>query len=194
MTTWKRFSKQLNSKQKPCLNRLKTNATRKRYVGQKEGKITNSTTSVSVKMTTKRHDTLKTKELLSVSAFSNPRSIEAHQISSCVRSFVIFFFHICRFNHRFFRFFVRQFTSSALLRFDSQLQRHFFSQISFKTRIEFGSPGEAICEVARDEQVTCILLGNRGLGAFRRRILGSVSDHVVHHSKIPVIIVPPKGP
>lgn len=67
-------------------------------------------------------------------------------------------------------------------------------KISFKTRIEFGSPGEAICEVARDEQVTCILLGNRGLGAFRRRILGSVSDHVVHHSKIPVIIVPPKGP
>lgn len=139
----------------------------------------------------KRHDTLKTKELLSV---SNPRSIEAHQIGSCVRSFAIFFLHFCRFNHRFFRLFVRQFTSSALLRFDSQLQRHFFSQISFKTRIEFGSPGEAICEVARDEQVTCILLGNRGLGAFRRRILGSVSDHVVHHSKIPVIIVPPKGP
>lgn len=67
-------------------------------------------------------------------------------------------------------------------------------KISFKTRIEFGSPGEAICKVARDEQVTCILLGNRGLGAFRRRILGSVSDHVVHHSKIPVIIVPPKDP
>lgn len=138
MTTWKRFSKQLNSKQKPCLNRLKTNATRKRYVGQKEGKIANSTASVSLKMTTKRHDTLKTKELLSVSAFSNPRSIEAHQIGSCVRSFVIFFFHICRFNHRFFRLFVRQFTSSALLRFDSQLQRYFFSR-RFLSRQESSS-------------------------------------------------------
>lgn len=139
MTTWKRFSKQLNSKPKPCLNRLKTNATRKRYVGQKEGKITNSTISVSLKMTTKRHDTLKTKELLSVSAFSNPRSIEAHQIGSCVLSFVIFFLHFCRFNHRFFRLFVRQFTSSALLRFDSQLQRQFFFADSFqdKNRVRF---------------------------------------------------------
>lgn len=65
-------------------------------------------------------------------------------------------------------------------------------KIPFKTRYELGSPGEAICHVAKEEQVTCILLGNRGLGAFRRRILGSVSDHVVHHSKVPVIIVPPK--
>lgn len=64
-------------------------------------------------------------------------------------------------------------------------------KIAFKARFEFGSPGEAICQVAKDEQATCILLGNRGLGAFRRRILGSVSDHVVHHSKVPVIIVPP---
>jgi len=65
-------------------------------------------------------------------------------------------------------------------------------QIPCKTRVELGSPGEAICQVAKDEQVTCILLGNRGLGAFRRTILGSVSDHVVHHSRVPVIIVPPK--
>lgn len=73
-----------------------------------------------------------------------------------------------------------------------QLFLHFLLQIPFKTRYELGSPGEAICHVAKEEQVTCILLGNRGLGAFRRRILGSVSDHVVHHSKVPVIIVPPK--
>jgi len=65
-------------------------------------------------------------------------------------------------------------------------------KIPCKTRVELGSPGEAICQVAKDEQVTCILLGNRGLGAFRRTILGSVSDHVVHHSRVPVIIVPPK--
>ena len=65
-------------------------------------------------------------------------------------------------------------------------------QIPFKTRIELGSPGDAICKVAKDENVTCIVLGNRGLGAFRRTILGSVSDHVVHHSRVPVLLVPPK--
>lgn len=67
------------------------------------------------------------------------------------------------------------------------------NKIPVKTRIELGSPGEVICKVAKEENVTCILLGNRGLGAFRRTILGSVSDHVVHHSRCPVIIVPPRG-
>ncbi|CAH3175326.1 unnamed protein product [Porites lobata] len=66
------------------------------------------------------------------------------------------------------------------------------NKIPVKTRIELGSPGEVICKVAKEENVTCILLGNRGLGAFRRTILGSVSDHVVHHSRCPVIIVPPR--
>jgi len=65
-------------------------------------------------------------------------------------------------------------------------------EVPYKTRIELGTPGDAICKVAKDENVTCIVLGNRGLGAFRRTILGSVSDHVVHHSRVPVLLVPPK--
>ena len=65
-------------------------------------------------------------------------------------------------------------------------------QVPCKSKIELGAPGDGICKVAQDENITCIVLGNRGLGAFRRTILGSVSDHVIHHSRVPVLLVPPK--
>jgi nucleotide-binding universal stress UspA family protein len=34
-----------------------------------------------------------------------------------------------------------------------------------------------------------LVMGSRGLGAFKRAFLGSVSDYIVHHSEVPVIIV-----
>ena len=33
-----------------------------------------------------------------------------------------------------------------------------------------------------------LVIGSRGLGAFKRAFLGSVSDYLVHHLTIPVII------
>ena len=55
-----------------------------------------------------------------------------------------------------------------------------------------GKPGEAICELAKEKHVQIIVMGSRGLGAIRRTILGSVSDYVLHHAHIPVIIYPKK--
>ncbi|THD24544.1 Universal stress protein [Fasciola hepatica] len=52
-------------------------------------------------------------------------------------------------------------------------------------------PGELILTVAGAQLVDMILIGNRGVGALRRTFLGSVSDYVLHHSSIPVILVPP---
>lgn len=34
-------------------------------------------------------------------------------------------------------------------------------------------------------------MGSRGLGTIRRTILGSVSDYVVHHANVPVVVCPP---
>ncbi|KAH9520427.1 hypothetical protein Btru_060765 [Bulinus truncatus] len=50
-------------------------------------------------------------------------------------------------------------------------------------------PGEVIVKAAKDENVTSIVLGTRGLGKIRRTLLGSVSEYVVHHAHCPVTIV-----
>jgi len=51
-----------------------------------------------------------------------------------------------------------------------------------------GSPREEILRVAEEEHATMIVSGTRGMGTVRRTLLGSVSDHLVHHAHIPVLI------
>jgi len=51
-----------------------------------------------------------------------------------------------------------------------------------------GSPGEFIIKVAKEENVDMIVMGARGLGKLKKTILGSVSDHVLSKSKVPVLI------
>ncbi|KAI9090746.1 hypothetical protein K1719_028599 [Acacia pycnantha] len=54
-----------------------------------------------------------------------------------------------------------------------------------------GDPREVICEAAEKMQVDLLIMGSRGLGTFKRAILGSVSDYCTHHAKTPVLIVKP---
>ncbi|KAJ3302653.1 hypothetical protein HDV03_004773 [Kappamyces sp. JEL0829] len=37
---------------------------------------------------------------------------------------------------------------------------------------------------------TMVVMSNRGLGVLSQALLGSVSQHIVHHSRVPVLIVP----
>ncbi|XP_022301421.1 putative universal stress protein SAUSA300_1656 [Crassostrea virginica] len=53
------------------------------------------------------------------------------------------------------------------------------------------SPGEGIVRTADELDADMIIMGSRGLGTIRRTIMGSVSDYVVHHAHIPVIVCPP---
>ncbi|XP_076814281.1 universal stress protein YxiE-like [Clavelina lepadiformis] len=66
-------------------------------------------------------------------------------------------------------------------------------KIKFKVALEGGKPskpGETILAVADQEGCEMIVMGSRGLGTIRRTLLGSVSDYVIHHAKIPVIVCP----
>jgi nucleotide-binding universal stress UspA family protein len=57
-----------------------------------------------------------------------------------------------------------------------------------------GQPAEVLLAQAAD--ATLIVVGNRGLGGFTSLLLGSVSQHVVHHASCPVVVVhrPPARP
>jgi len=65
------------------------------------------------------------------------------------------------------------------------------NDLKFKLFKETGTPGEIICKCAKEENCTLIVMGSRGMGTFRRTLLGSVSDFVVHHAHMPVAIVMP---
>jgi nucleotide-binding universal stress UspA family protein len=51
-----------------------------------------------------------------------------------------------------------------------------------------GEPGEGIVAAAEAENADLIVVGTRGLARAGRRLLGSVSDHVVHHAFCPVMV------
>ncbi|MDG6926301.1 MAG: universal stress protein [Nitrososphaerota archaeon] len=48
---------------------------------------------------------------------------------------------------------------------------------------------EAIVEFASDEKVDLIVIGTRGLGGFRKMLLGSVSSGVISHAHCSVLVV-----
>lgn len=55
--------------------------------------------------------------------------------------------------------------------------------------LEEGRPADAIFDVAGRVGADFLILGSRGLGTFRRIALGSVSEEVVHHARVPVLVV-----
>jgi nucleotide-binding universal stress UspA family protein len=61
--------------------------------------------------------------------------------------------------------------------------------LKFSHAIIGGSPGQVIVEEAENWGADLIVMGSRGLGAWNRLLLGSVSNVVVHHAKCSVEIV-----
>lgn len=52
-----------------------------------------------------------------------------------------------------------------------------------------GPPAEAILRVVETEHHDLIVMGSRGLGLFQELLLGSVSERVLRHAKVPVLLV-----
>eukprot|EP00051_Salpingoeca_urceolata_P026113 m.476129 g.476129 ORF g.476129 m.476129 type:complete len:154 (+) comp20443_c0_seq1:921-1382(+) len=53
-----------------------------------------------------------------------------------------------------------------------------------------GDPRDQILEVADKLSPTGVVVGSHGKGLFKQFLLGSVSSHLLHHSKHPVIVLP----
>jgi len=52
-----------------------------------------------------------------------------------------------------------------------------------------GSPGKTICKIAQDWQADLIVIGHRGRSGLSEILLGSVSNHVLHHASCSVFSV-----
>lgn len=58
-----------------------------------------------------------------------------------------------------------------------------------ETRVEFGSPSGAVCEVADAIGADVVVMGRRGLGDFGGLLLGSVTHKVAHSAECTVVTV-----
>jgi nucleotide-binding universal stress UspA family protein len=61
--------------------------------------------------------------------------------------------------------------------------------ILFEKKIDFGDPGHKITKFAKSLNFDIIIIGTSGMSGIKEKFLGSVSNYVLHKSKIPVLIV-----
>jgi nucleotide-binding universal stress UspA family protein len=61
-----------------------------------------------------------------------------------------------------------------------------------EVEIRAGRPADVLTEVAREREADLLVVGNRGRGATRSALLGSVSAHLVDHAPCPVLVA--RGP
>ena len=54
-----------------------------------------------------------------------------------------------------------------------------------------GPTADSVLAAAKAERVDLIVVGSHCRGGVERLLLGSVSDHVVRHARVPVMVVPP---
>lgn len=74
---------------------------------------------------------------------------------------------------------------------DTAKMRCNLNKIKFSSKIMKGNPGFDIIKFAHAKKngIDLVIMGSRGEGHAEEILLGSVSYHVVHKSKIPVMIV-----
>jgi nucleotide-binding universal stress UspA family protein len=62
--------------------------------------------------------------------------------------------------------------------------------VRFRAVMADGRPADVLLDVAEREDAELVVTGRRGLNTLGELMLGSVSHHVVHSSKRPVVLVP----
>jgi len=83
-------------------------------------------------------------------------------------------------------------SAEDLLKRDAAFLRDQGAQV--EPRLLVGVPGPAVCDFAERERLTMVILGRRGHGDLQDILFGSVSNHVAHHCRVPVLVVKKDGP
>lgn len=61
--------------------------------------------------------------------------------------------------------------------------------VPFRAEIRSGNAGKTIIKFAEDNLLDMIVIGSRGVSGLNEKFFGSVANHVLHSSNIPVLIV-----
>jgi nucleotide-binding universal stress UspA family protein len=62
--------------------------------------------------------------------------------------------------------------------------------VEYETYEEIGEPSARLIDMCRRVDADLLVVGRRGAGLFRRMVVGSVANHVVHEAPCPVLVVP----
>jgi len=79
----------------------------------------------------------------------------------------------------------------ASYQFLEQTRRHLGDE-NIETRVVKGDFAESILSVAREEKIDLIALGSHSQKWLEKIVMGSVTEQVLKHSRIPLFIIPTK--
>ncbi|GAA3309179.1 universal stress protein [Nonomuraea dietziae] len=65
------------------------------------------------------------------------------------------------------------------------------TDVGYRAVADRSSIWQAIVDLADELDASLVITGSRGLAGVRSVLLGSVSNHVLHHARRPTLIVPP---
>ncbi len=83
-------------------------------------------------------------------------------------------------------------TTSANRYLQTRLRQLRAKGVTASKRVMVGPAGTSILGTARSEKVDLIVMTSRGRGGLRRAIRGSVTDEVMRHAGVPVLVIPLK--
>lgn len=81
--------------------------------------------------------------------------------------------------------------SSQLVQRYSDACKHNGMKVKTFSYSKTESIGRTICELIKENKPQSVVMGQRGLGPVHRTLFGSVSDFLLHHAHVPVLVVPP---
>jgi nucleotide-binding universal stress UspA family protein len=64
------------------------------------------------------------------------------------------------------------------------------ADVPFEAKVIEGHPADVLVEAAGREQPDLVVVGRRGLGSFKRMLLGSTSHYLAQHLDQTLVIVP----
>ncbi len=81
------------------------------------------------------------------------------------------------------------FLKMAKKRFSKFLQKPYLEGLKVIDRVEVGSPTMGINEIVDEENIDLLVMGSNGASGLDEILIGSNTEKVVRHSKVPVLVV-----